>query len=176
MTIELRTVVVVAITLMLHFLIAELNHYLSPLHVYLYAGGLLITFPCLRFRYSQGFGFVCLTALFHDSATPTPFGTSLILFLTAHAVIYALRSRFPREGLPAAIGVALVLNALLFLALSLMQVPDAPLGPLYWRRILVDLALSQTAVLLMAGWFFSLQNEALRFFGIHLDQEQRQAR
>ena len=175
MNFELRTVIVATITLLVIFLLAELNHYLTAFHVHLYLGGLFITFPFLRFRFQQGFLFACIIAVFVDATTPAPFGTSLVLFLAIHAVIYTLRSRFPREELVAAVGVAFVVNAMLFLTISVLQAPETPFGLPYWRRVLADLLLSQVTLLLIASWFFSLQFEALRFFGIHLDQEQRQA-
>ncbi len=175
MTIELRTIVAAAITLLVLFLVGEGNHYLSPLNTHLYVAGLLITFPILRFSYRQGFVFIVLIALFYDSAAATPFGISLILFLLAHTVIYSLRSRFPREETSAALAVALLINGSLFLALALIQSTDNPAPAVYWRRAIADLFLSQIVVIILAGWFFSLQIEALRYFGIHLENEQRQA-
>lgn len=175
MRLQLRTVILLGTGLLLAFLTAELNHYLAPFHVSLYAGGLALTFPLLRLRYKQGLYVACALALFYDSTAPVPFGTSLILFLVAHSTIYALRAHFRREEPSAALAVALILNGLLFLTFSLLLVPDTPETSLYWRRVAVDGILSETAVLLVGGWYFALQNDALRFFGIHLDQEQRQA-
>ncbi len=175
MNIELRTIIVAAIALLVHFFTGELNHYLAPLHLHVYLGGLLITFPILRFPYRQGFFAVLLIALFHNSITAAPFGASLALFLGAHAVVHSVRSRFPREEPPAALAIALILNGALFLAFSAIQMPESPAPGPFWRRILADLAVSQAAVLVLAGWFFALQSEALRYFGIHLDKEQRRA-
>ncbi len=175
MNLELRTLVLLAIGILLQFLVGEMNHYLSPLHVYLYLGGLLITFPLLRFRYKQGFLYACLIALFHDATAPIPFGTSMILFLTAHTIVFALRSKFRREEPAAAIAVAFLLNGAIILALSVIQMPDHHFASQYWQRVVFDLFLSQAVLLLVAGWCFALQSEALKFFGIHLDHEQRQA-
>ncbi len=175
MNIQLRTVVLLAVTLVVLFLLGEINHYLAAWHVQLYLGGLLLTFPLLRLRFKQGLVFVSALGFFHDAVTAFPFGASLVAFLIAHTVVYSLRSHFHREAPTSGLAVAFVLNGTLILAFALIWMPDHTHKALYWQRILVDAMFSQLAVFFIAGWFFMLQNEALRFFGIFLDQEQRQA-
>ena len=175
MRIELRTIVLTGIGVVFLMVLAEANHYLALFHLHIYAAGLLLTFPLLRLRFKQGLVFTCLIAFFHDVASPMPFGASFIPFVLAHTFTYSLRSHFRREEPTTGTVFALLLNTILFLGFALQGMREAPLQGLFWQRLLVDGILSQLLVIFIAGWYFSLQNEALRFFGIFLDQEQRQA-
>ncbi len=175
MSIQLRTVVLIGVGVLFLLLLAETNHHLAYFNLHIYAAGLLLAFPLLRLRYKQGLIFVCLMAFFHDIMAPLPFGASFVPFLLAHTVTYVLRSHFRREEATAGIAYALLLNTLLFLGFAFRGMGEAPLPGLYWQRVLVDGILSQGVVIFIAGWYFSLQDTALRFFGIFLDQEQRQA-
>jgi hypothetical protein len=154
-------------------LFGQLNHYLSGLHLSLFIGGLLITFPALRLGQREGWKIAVLLGLWCDALCPVHFGLHAVLFLAAHTVIHHLRDRFPRDELSFGIVVALIANAALFLILTtgLIVRHPRPLDAL--PAILTDLLFSEIVLVLVAPWFFALQERALEIAGLNLRRGQR---
>lgn len=150
----------------LSILVGQINHYLAPLRVYLYAGGLYIAFSSLRLNFRRGLVVAMLAGLAIDAVEPVPFGTHLVLLSAAHAVIYHVRTRFPREEIIFGVLVALLANLGLFLALSLFLINQQPAPGAAWLRLLADLFFSQVFVAGITPWFFALQQEALNLVQI----------
>ena len=154
-------------------LFSQLNHYLSGWCISIYVGGLLVTFPALRFPYRDGWKIAVLLGLWCDTGAPLHFGIHAILFLAAHTFIFNLRSRFPREEIFFGILVAVIANAALFLILTVGLIVRHPSPLAALPAILLDLFISELFVALAAGWFFALQERALEITGISLRHERR---
>ena len=77
--------------------ISQLNHYLAPLHVSVFAGGLLVTFPALRLNFREGWWASILIGLLMDASAPVSFGFHALLFAVVHVAIFNARGRVPRE-------------------------------------------------------------------------------
>jgi rod shape-determining protein MreD len=161
--------------LLLIWLVGLANHYLAPGHVYLYAGGLLVTFAALRLDLRNGLTSTLLTGLAVDSLAPVPFGTSLALFGLVHAIIYTGRQRFPREEMVFGLVVALLANLFLFLALSFVLVGRNPHPGGAWLRLFADLLVSQLALGVATPWFLSLQARAFELVRLHPETGRRLA-
>ncbi len=146
---------------LLHTLVAEVNSTLSGFHVWLFAGGLFVTYSALAMPFRQGFAASLLGGLLCDAVSPVAFGTHAVLFGAAHAVVFNLRERLQRDETLVRVVVALLVNIALFLALALMRVKPAHLGAGAWPRLLSDLAWSEAVVALVAPWFFALQLRSL---------------
>jgi hypothetical protein len=158
----MRAAAVLFLTLfLLRGLVAEANTVLSGLHVWLFAGGLFVTYSALVIPFGQGFAVSVLAGLMCDSVAPVPFGTHGVLFATAHAVVYSVRERLQRGETAVRVMVALAANVALFLALSLMRIRHVPAGATAWPRLLWDLAWSELALVVIAPWFFALQVRSL---------------
>jgi hypothetical protein len=167
----LRTAVIFLTLLLLWLLVAETNHYLTPLHVYLFAGGLFVTFAALRLPLRAGLAAVLLGGFLCDANMPIaadlrPVAFSLahantLLFAVAFVAIYRLRDRMARDETLIRVSVAVLANLGLFLAFSVARMAVTPLPAAAWGRLLVDLVCSQAVVALIAPWFFSLQGSAL---------------
>lgn len=167
----LRVAVIFLTLLLLWLLVAEMNHYLTPLHVYLFAGGLFVTFAALRLPLRGGIVAVLLGGLLCDANTPIADTLRPLAFSLAHAntlgfalaftAIYQLRDRMARDEPLIQVLVALTANLGLFLALSAVRMAATPLPAAAWGRLLVDLACSEILVALMAPWFLALQSGAL---------------
>jgi rod shape-determining protein MreD len=170
-----RWLIVTLANLLLWWLTGLGNHYLAVFHVpllgdwsvYLYLGGLLVTYSALRLDAAHGLTATILTALMVDSLEPVPFGTSLFLFTFVHVTILYGRQRFPREGAIFAVVVALLANLFLMIALSFILVSANPHPAAAWLRIFVDLFFSQAAIALVAPWFIALQDRAMEIAQIH---------
>ncbi len=170
-----RWLIVTLANLLLWWLTGLANHYLAAFHVpllgdwsvYLYLGGLLVTYSALRLDAAHGLTATILTALLVDSLEPVPFGTSLFLFSLVHVVVLYGRHRFPREGAIFAVVVALLANLFLVIALSFILVGANPHPASAWLRIFVDLFFSQAVIALVTPWFIALQDRAMEIVQIH---------
>ncbi len=156
-----RTLVTFFTLLLLWVLLAEVNHGLGPAHVYLFAGGLFITYAALVLPLRDGIAAVMLAGLVCDASAPVRVGTHLLLFAAAHAVVFNIRDRLPRDETVARVIVALLLNLGLFLALSFALIGRGPAPGAVWPRLILDLVCSQVFIALVAPWFFALQARVL---------------
>ena len=166
-----RTVVVFCCGLILLVLARQANHGLSSYGISLWFGGLLVAFPALRLAPQQGFNACFLLGLLLDSVSPFVFGLHAFLFSGAHLVIVRIRNRINAEEPVIATVVALITNLALFVILSFLALGRAPHASISGMRLLSDLLLSQIAIVLLAGWFFALQERALALVRVRIVDE-----
>lgn len=156
-----RPVVLFATLVLLWTLVSELNHVLSSLHLWIFAGGLYVSYLALTQPLRPGLTVTLLAGLMCDAQAPVAFGTHLLLFAAAHAALFRLRDRIPREDNLAATLVALFANFALFLLLAFTQMPAVPAPAAISPRLIADLICSQVFVALATPWFFALQARAV---------------
>ena len=149
--------VLFATLVLLWAFIAELNHALAELHLYLFVGGLFVGFAALTQPLGSGLAVTLLAALVCDANTPVAFGTHVLLFAAAHLTVFRIRDRVPREDNVASILVVLFTNFALFLVLSFTQVHASPVPAAVWPRLIADLVGSQLLIAIVTPWFFALQ-------------------
>jgi hypothetical protein len=167
-----RWIVIVLANGLLAFLGGQLNHHLAVFPVSVFLLGLALPVAGLRLRFRPGMIAMCLSGLVLDSTRPVPFGSSALILAALYTCWHSVRSRLPRDGVaPAVIG-ALLANLVLFLAQPLLLGATLA-GGASWSRVLVDLVLSQFAVVLVGPWFFALQEQALLLRGVNLAEEAR---
>lgn len=155
---------------LLQAIVAEANSAFSAAHVWLFAGALYVTYPALAAPFREGFLVSVLGGLLCDAAAPVPFGTHAALFAAAHAVVYSARERLQRDETAVRVGVALVLNAALYLAIATLRIRHVPAEATVWPRMLDDLAVSELAVAACAPWFFALQARSLELARANLER------
>ncbi len=164
----MRGAVALFLTLyLLRALVAEANSALSGAHIWLFAGGLYVTYSALMLPLRQGLAATVLGGLLCDSLAPVAFGTHAALFATAHVVVFSMRERLQRDETMVRLAVALLVNLAFFLALSFGRLRLVPAGGSAWPRMLSDLAWSQAVLALVAPWFFALQSRALELARAH---------
>ncbi|MSU23010.1 MAG: hypothetical protein EXS32_04220 [Opitutus sp.] len=156
-----RTLVTFLTLLLLWALVAQVNHVLSALHLYLFVGALFVGYAALMLPLRDGLAASLLGGLLCDATAPVAFGTHLLLFAAAHAVIFHLRDRLPRDDTIARLVVVLLANLGLFLLLSFSQIGRAPAPAAAWPRLIADLLCSQVFLALVTPWFFALQFRVL---------------
>jgi cell shape-determining protein MreD len=156
-----RALVLFLTLLVLWTLVAELNHTLAGLRVYLFVGALYVTYAALALPLRAGLAASLLGGLLCDANTPVWFGTHLLLFSAVHVVLFHLRNRLPRDDALARVIVALLANLVIFVVFSLTQLRASPAPPVAWTRLISDLVCSQVFLALVAPWFFALQARAL---------------
>lgn len=156
-----RTLITFLTLLVLWVLVAQVNHLLGPAQVFLFAGGLFVAYAALMLPLRDGLAAVLMAGLLCDATEPVRFGTHLLLFAAAHAVVFNIRDRLPREETVARVIVALLINLALFLALSFALVGRGPSPGDIWPRLILDLVCSQLFLALVAPWFFALQFRTL---------------
>lgn len=157
----MRTSAVLFLTLyLLRALVGEANSMLSGLHVWLFAGGLFVTYSALAMPFRAGFAASLLGGFLCDALSPLAFGTHAALFATAHAFVFNARERLQREETPVRVAVAATVNAVLYLILSFIVLRSTR-GAASWPRMVSDLLWSEAAVAAVAPWFFSLQLRTL---------------
>jgi cell shape-determining protein MreD len=157
-----RTAVLFLTLLLLWALVAEVNHALSPAHVWLFAGGLFVTYAALALPRAPGLAAVILCGCVFDAHAPVAFGTHAVLFAIAYLLIHNARDRLPRNEAGGRVLIALAANFGLFIALSFACARRAPAPGSEWGRLLGDLVCSQVFIALIARWFFALQARALK--------------
>jgi rod shape-determining protein MreD len=167
------TFVIFACCIVLWVCVSQLNHYLAPLHMSVFAGGLLITFSALRLGFREGWWASFLIGLLIDSSTPVSFGFHALLFATAHVGVFNLRGRIPREETSFSLFVALMVNLVLFLVITAVLLHRSPTPADMLPRLLLDLLASEVLVIACARWSFALQERALELCGISLRRAQR---
>jgi cell shape-determining protein MreD len=163
-----RTLVIAACGFVLWLIVSQANHYLAPARLYLWVGGLFVTFAGLRLAPQEGFNACFLTGLLLDAGTPVPFGLHAFLFGIAQLVLVRVRHRFAGEVTIVAVMVALLTNLALFLALSFTRMGHLPDTASAGLRLLVDLAFSQCMLALIGPWYFAFQLRALEITGAGL--------
>lgn len=144
-------------------LVAQVNHEIAGLHVYLYPAGLAVAYAALVLPQREGLVAVALAGLLADATTPVSFGTQTLLFALAHTIIFNARDRVPRDETTARVIVALLANLAIFLVFSFTQIGRLPSPATAWPRLICDLLCSQVFLALLAPWFFSLQTQVLAF-------------
>ena len=170
---KLRVLILSLASLLLVTLLAQLNHYLGPWQLHAWCGGLFVAFIALRLDFAAGAAASFIGGLLLDAGAPVTFGTHALLFLAAHAVIFNIRARAPRDETIVGVIVALLANLGLFLALSFLRIDLSPDAGEAWMRNFADLLVSQLAIALVAPWFFALQTRLLHLGGTHLDSTSR---
>ncbi len=163
-----RTFITFLTLLLLWAVVAQVNHVLDG-HVYLFVGGLFVTYAALSLPLRDGLAAVVLAGLLCDAGVPVPFGLHALLFGAAHAVVFNIRDHVPREETAARVVIALLLNLALFLALSFALVGRGPAPGAVWPRLILDLVCSQVGLALVAPWFFALQSRTLVLAGVERD-------
>jgi rod shape-determining protein MreD len=165
----LRAFITFLTLLLLWALVAQINHYLAPLQIYLFVGGLFVTYAALRLPLGAGFAAVMAGGMLCDAAgAPVgAFGTQALLFALALAVIHSVRDRMARDETLIRVAIALVANLGLFLAFSFVRIAVAPMPSVTWVRLFLDLLCSQVVVVLIGPWFFALQHRALELTRSH---------
>lgn len=155
--------------------VSELNHQLAPWHVYLWIGGLFVTFSAINLPFSSGLLATLMGGFLIDAYSPVAFGTHALLFAAAHAIIFNMRDRIPRDETIARVIIALLTNLALFLVFSFIQVTRLPSPAAVWPRIILDLISSQVFLALIAPWFLALQFRALEVAGPLVTYSRRNA-
>ena len=165
---KLRVFLLSLASLLLVVLLDQLNHYLGPWQLHVWCGGLFVAFAALRLDFRTGAATSFIGGLLLDAGTPVAFGTQALLFLAAHAVIFTVRARAPREETIVGVIFALLANLGLFLALSFLRIDDSPDAGAAWMRVFADLLVSQLVIALIAPWFFAVQARILQLGGIDM--------
>src|SRR4051812_27657058 len=116
----LRAFVIFLTLLLLSALTGQANHYLAPFQIYLFLGGLYVTFAALRLPLRSGFAAVIAGGLLCDaiSAPSIWFGTHVLLFAASFSIVYVLRDRMARQEKLIGVAVALLVNLAVFLGIS----------------------------------------------------------
>ncbi len=170
-----RVLILTAASLLLVVVLGQLNHYLALWQLHVWCGGLFVAFIALRLGYRTGAVSTFIAGLLLDANAPVPFGTHGFLFLAAHAVVFTLRSRAPRDETVVGVMFALIANLGLFLAVCFLRI-DFSLDPgRTWLRVFADLLISQLVLTLIAPWFFAVQTRLLEANGTSLRVGSRHA-
>ena len=170
---KLRVLLLSLAALLLVTLLAQLNHTLGPWQLHVWCGGLFVAFAALRLDFRTGAAAVFIGGLLLDAGSPVTFGTHALLFLAAHAVIFNVRARVPRDETIVGVIAALLANLGLFLALSFLRVDLGPDSGEAWMRDFSDLLVSQLVLVLIAPWFFAMQTRLLQLGGTQLRDASR---
>jgi len=178
---DYRWLLVFGCNLLLIWLVALANHYLSRfgflwidyVTLHLYLGGLFVTFAALRLDVRNGLIATLATGLAIDAQSPAAFGTSVLLLGLVHAALLYNRNRFPREETVFAIVVALLANLFLFLVMSFLFIGHNPRPGHAWLRLFMDLIASQLVIALITPWFMALQEQVFARAEIHPETGRR---
>lgn len=159
----------VVLSLGLHALLHGLNQVLAAtqvaggtLNLHLSLEALFLLFPLLYLRFAHGLPQVAIVALMIDAMEPQGFGSRLIIYSLMLVTVLPLRVRLRRENPAHVAWLAFAINLVLHLALLIVALwgPTTLTGALFWRTV-VDFALSQTVVLMVAFPWLQFQRWAI---------------
>lgn len=153
--------------------VCQINHTLTPQHLSVFVGGLFVAFSALRVGFREGWWCSILIGLLMDSSAAVYFGFHALIFAIVHTIIYNFRGRFPREETSVGIAVALITNLVLFLTITFTLIHRSPFPAEMLLRLSCDLLASELLILIVAPWFFALQEHSLEICGVSLRREQR---
>jgi rod shape-determining protein MreD len=156
-----RTATIFVTLAVLWTIVAQVNHALAPWHIYLWVGGLFVTFGALALPLRAGLAASLLGGLLCDATSGTNFGAHALLFASAHIVIFNVRDRVPRDETIGRVVIALLANLALFLVFSFLQIARLPEPGDAWPRLIFDLLCSQVFLAVIAPWFFAFQSRLL---------------
>jgi rod shape-determining protein MreD len=148
--------------LLLGLVTGQVNHALAPYQLSVFAGGLAVTFAGLHFTRGHGLAAALLMGLLADATTPVALGTHAALYVTAFLLVQRVRDRVPSDLAWPRVGVALLANFGIFLALSLLRARAFPSPGPAWVRLFWDLLCSQALIALVGPWFLELQARSLQ--------------
>jgi rod shape-determining protein MreD len=151
---------------LLWLLLAQVNHYLAVWRVYLFVGGLYVTYAALQLPLRSGLTASLLAGLLCDANSQVLPGTHVLLFAVGHAVVFHLRDRLPRDQTVTRVIIALLANLGIFLVFSFLLIGRSPAPAAIWPRLILDLVCSQVFIALVAPWFFALQSRAFGLAGL----------
>jgi len=153
--------------------VCQINHTLSPLHLSVFVGGLFVAFSALRLGFREGWWCSILIGLLMDSSAAVTFGFHALIFAIAHTIIYNFRGRIPREETAFGVVVALLTNIALFLVITFALIHRSPNPSAMITRLICDLLASEILIIIVAPWFFALQERSLGLCGVDRRREQR---
>lgn len=159
----LAVLILTVSALLLNLLTGQVNHSLAPYQLHVFAGGLAVTFAGLHFPRGAGLAASLMAGLLADAASPVAFGTHAVLFGAAFLAVQQVRDRVPNDLVWPRVGVALVANLGIFLALSLLRTRLFASPGQAWLRLFWDLLCSQALIALIGPWFLELQARALQW-------------
>jgi len=165
-----RTLTLFVTLIVLWTIVAEANHALAGFRVYLFSGGLFVAFAAVTQPRRSGLTASILAGLMCDANAPVTFGTHMLLFVAAHATLFHVRDRVPRDDSVSAIIVVLLTNLGLFLVFSFTQIHGSPSPASIWPRLIVDLLCSQVFLAVITPWFFALQTRSLSLARVPRDE------
>jgi len=158
----MKTPFIIFLTLLgLQLICIEVNQAVSSYHLYLFAGGLIVSSVAFVLPFKQGLGSVFAVGLSYDAHASIYFGTHALLFVAAYCVITHLRDRLPYDHLAGQVVVSLTCNLVLFIALTFLRIDLVAQPSTVWPRVGMDILISQIIVSIISPWFFSLQHRAL---------------
>jgi hypothetical protein len=157
-----RTLILFLTSLLLWTVVAQVNHALTGIRVYVFIGSLYLVYAALTQPLLPGLFSVILGGFLCDANAPRAvFGSHTLLFIVGFFVVHNLRDRIPRDDLAGRVVIALLSNFALFLVFSFAQLIRSPAPAAVWPRLLADLVASQVFLTLITPWFFALQHRAL---------------
>ncbi len=158
------------------FVFSQINFYLSPYGINIIVTGMLLSFSSLILNHTQGSLSLIPIALYIDSSSPLPFGTTLITLIGLHCVAILFRYQFRRESSGISLAVSLVANVVIHLIYTLFAITYLGTNSVSALHIGVNLVASGLAIAVLNTHYFKTLIEFLGIFGINIAQEQRQSR
>ncbi len=158
------------------FSLSQLNHYLAPVHTYLTLIGLAISYSVIRLSLKQGLLSLIPIAFYLDCTTPLIFGTSLLMIVSLFCTMFLFRSRFQRETITTSIFISLILNSAMISAYTISAISQFGYDSVNISLTLWNLLWSSLVIVLIHQLYYHLIDSLLARFGIHIAEEQREAK
>jgi len=155
---------------LLLFLVQLTNSMLSWTGLYVYLGGLYVLFSASFCHWRSGLLAVLATGLLYDAMHPVPFGLSMALLGFAYLVALRVSPQIDPHSPLHFVLVGLVLNALLFLAMTLTLGRGYLGNGAYWAQAGLDFLASAVAVALVGHWFHGFQRLLFRLTGAPMEK------
>lgn len=162
---DLRFLLMAGVNALMLYAYQLLNDALAPWSVYLCLIGPLIVVPVFYLGFRGAILCALITGLLLTAAYPISLQWTLPVVLILNLLVFLNRHRYQRESVWQIVVLSLVINTLWLFWLVVSQ---AHAG-MAWGRMLLDLALSEIAVVGVALWVHTLQRTVLSVFRMSMD-------
>lgn len=157
----IRLTAIFLVQYLLWFIAGMLNHSLAAWQIYIYTGGLFVTYAALYAGPREGLIAVILNGFLFDAASPVPFGQHALLQAAAFTILHHMRARLAYGELLVQTAAVLIVNLVLFAAKCALQSGRMLPLSLVAERLFWDAFFSSLVLALLVPWTFALQDKVL---------------
>jgi|GEM_PF-2187866 len=163
---HLRWLIAFPLQALLLILVRQLNFSLAEYSLFIFVFGGLLIYPCAFFPLGHAIANTFLLSFFYEAGFGWTPGSLLVPSLLILMAMITLRRRLHYYNGQVYRWVALAINAILFLVLTLQAGKHLPMDLRFWTTNFWHITLSSLVLILSVKWILAMYNSWLGLFDI----------